>query len=73
MKRHFFILFVLMGTILFAAERGLTVKEIEVSEEVTSISQPVPSLLQEESIMKTDTDSASKNWETLQELNLNFR
>ncbi|HNQ39927.1 MAG TPA: T9SS type A sorting domain-containing protein [Candidatus Cloacimonas sp.] len=73
MKRHFFILFVLMGTILFATERGLTVKEIEVSEEVTSISQAVPSLLQEESIMKTDTDSASKNWETLQELNLNFR
>ncbi len=44
MKRPFIILFVLLSAILFAGERGLTVKEIEVSGEVISISSPVQHL-----------------------------
>ena len=73
MKRPFIILFVLFSAILFAGERGLTVKEIEVSGEVISISSPVQSLIQVAPLRKVEKVKALKNWDTLQELNLNFR
>ncbi len=73
MKRPFIILFVLLSAILFAGERGLTVKEIEVSGEAISISSPVQSLIQEAPLRKVEKAETLKNWDTLQELNLNFR
>ena len=54
MKRPFIILFVLFSAILFAGERGLTVKEIEVSGEAISISSPVQSLIQVAPLRKVE-------------------
>jgi hypothetical protein len=41
MKKLYLILIVLVGTTLLAAERGLTVNEIPVSDEVTTVSSTI--------------------------------
>ena len=73
MKKLYLIIIVLFCTTLLAAERGLTVNEIPVSNEVTAVSNPVPVLYNIESEANKSKPAIPKNWDTLQELNLNFR
>jgi len=73
MKKLYLILIVLVGTTLLAAERGLTVNEIPVSDEVTTVSTPVPAFFNNESKANKSKLEFPKSWDTLQELNFNYR
>jgi hypothetical protein len=73
MKNLSVIFLVLISVTLFATDRGLTVSEIPVSDEVTSISTPVESLIIKEPVAAAEEISAARDWDTLEELDLRFR